>query len=261
MRILIRTSKWAIWARRTGSLALPVAILPVFMHRERMITTPTFHLVEVVAIGIATLALLLALGAFVRLWVSGDQGWGKATIGLMFSLAVLLPVGLGAFLASRYPPVTDISTDTLDPPVLTSGLATLPSTPDIVAQVRLAYPNAQGRAYAIDVAQVYAIASALVAARGWDLRLKRAPQTPLDEARINAVVTTLLGWRDEVSIRIRGVAGGARVDMRSAALSGIPDIGANGLRIEEFLLALDNEITVLMRDTPAESAPVEEPSG
>jgi hypothetical protein len=35
MRILIRTSKWAIWARRFGSLALPLAAIPVLMHRER----------------------------------------------------------------------------------------------------------------------------------------------------------------------------------------------------------------------------------
>src|SRR5688572_14563286 len=91
MRILIRTSKWAIWARRFGSLALPLAVVPVFMHRERMITSDDFHVIELVAMGVAALALVLALGAFVRLWVTGDHGWGKAVTGLIFSLICLAP--------------------------------------------------------------------------------------------------------------------------------------------------------------------------
>lgn len=258
MRILVRTSKWAIWARRLGSFALPIAILPVFMHRERMIETPTFHLIELIAIAISGVALFLALGAFVRLWITGDQGWGRAALGMIFALALLLPVGFGTLASFRYPRVTDITTDPSDPPVLISGQAPAAQTPDVVAQVRLAFPNALSRTYALDPGQIYVLAAALAQARGWDIRLRRAPQTPLDEGQISAIATTLLGWRDEVSIRIRGEGGGSRVDMRSTALTDIPDLGGNGTRVEEFLVALDYEVTILMRDTPAAAGPVEE---
>ena len=32
MRILIRTSRWAIWARRLGSVAVPLLVIPVLLH-------------------------------------------------------------------------------------------------------------------------------------------------------------------------------------------------------------------------------------
>ena len=264
MRILVRTSKWAIWARRLGSFALPVAILPVLMHRERLLETPTFHFIETIALGVAAFAFLLSLGAFIRLWVTGDQGWGKAGLGLVFSLVVLAPVAVALLVSMRYPQITDITTDPSEPPVLISGLPGTPQTPDVVARIRAAFPNVQTRTYPLDPTQVYALAGALAQAQGWDIRLRRAPQDSQDEGRINAVAGTLLGWRDEVSIRIRGEAGGSRVDMRSAGLGGVPDLGANGQRIEEFLVALDNEVTVLLRDTPAAAAPIEpepEPEG
>jgi hypothetical protein len=182
-------------------------------------------------------------------------------MGLVLSLALLLPIVLGAIVALRYPRVTDVTTDPSDPPLLISGLTPQLQTPDVVAEVRTAFPNALSRTYPLQPAQIYQIVGALMQARGWDVRLRRAPQTALDEGQLNAIATTLLGWRDEVSIRIRGTAdGGSEVDMRSTALTDIPDLGANGMRVEEFLLALDNEVTVLMRDTPAAAEPAESPA-
>jgi hypothetical protein len=241
-----------------GSFALPVAILPILMHRERLIETPTFHVIEAIALGVAALALLLSLGAFVRLWVTGDQGWGKAGLGLVFSLAVLAPVVIGIVVSWRYPEVTDVTTDPSEPPVLISGLLAPPQTPDLVARIRTAFPNVQTRTYPLDPAQLYAMAGALAQSQGWDIRLRREPQSATDEGQINAVATTLLGWRDEVSIRIRGEADGSRVDMRSAGLSGVPDLGANGRRVEEYLVALDKLVSDLLRDTPAAAAPAAE---
>ena len=78
MRILIRTSKWAIWARRFGALALPLAGLPVLLHREQWITSDNFQIIEAVALSLAAIATLAGLIAIARLWVTGDQGWGRA---------------------------------------------------------------------------------------------------------------------------------------------------------------------------------------
>ena len=39
MRILVRTSRWAIWARRLGNFALPLAVIPILMHRAEAINT------------------------------------------------------------------------------------------------------------------------------------------------------------------------------------------------------------------------------
>ncbi len=45
---------------------------------------------------------------------------------------------------------------------------------------------------------------------------------PIDEGQLNAVVTTLLGFAQEVAIRVAGSADGAKVAMRSATLSTFP---------------------------------------
>ena len=256
MRILIRTSKWAIWARRLGSFALPVAIIPIFLHRERIISSDDFHIIELVAAGFALVALLLALGAFARLWVTGDQGWARATLGMVFALICLAPMALVLWLAFRYPPVGDVSTNFAKPPALVTVVGKV-STPAQRSEIEAAFPNARTRTYPIAAEQMFGIIEQLGAANGWEPRARRAPTHPLDEGNLNAIATTLLGWRDEVSVRVLGTASGTTVDMRSAAAHGWHDLGENGRRIEAFLLALDERITLMLRDAP--QAPAAEP--
>jgi hypothetical protein len=66
------------------------------------------------------------------------------------------------------------------------------------------------------------------------------------------VVTTLLGFSQEVAVRVAGSADGATVDMRSTSLSAFPDFGENGQRVEAFLLELDNQVTLMLRNAPAQ---------
>jgi hypothetical protein len=50
-----------------------------------------------------------------------------------------------------------------------------------------------------------------------------------------------------VSIRISGAPDGTTIAMRSASLSNFPDFGENGARIEAFMLALDAQVTLMLR--------------
>jgi hypothetical protein len=252
MRILVRTSKWSIWARRLGSFALPLAIIPVFMHRARTITSETFEVTEAVAIGVALLAFLLSIGAFARIWTTGDRGWGRAVTGLALSLICLAPVAFGAVQLLRYPMANDVSTDAANPPPLVSSIP-MPPPPTAAELQKLAtvFPNIKTRRYPIGAVRTYDLVSKLIEERGWDVRLRRQPETALDGGQINAIATTLLGWRDEVSIRIDADAQGVSVAMRSASLSPVHEPGVNGSRIEEFLTALDARVTLQMRDQPA----------
>lgn len=259
MRILIRTSKWAIWARRIGSLALPLAIIPVFMHRERILTSADFTTVELVAMAVAALAFVLSLGAFVRLWITGDQGWGKATIGFFLSLICLAPMGFVIFEMVRYPNISDIATDSARPPGLVSQIpaSNIVDSGEIIA----AFPNARDRTYPFEAAQMFALIETLADQRGWEPRAAREPQTPLAEGQTNRIAMTLIGYRDEVAIRVQGDPQGSIVSMRSASLFAGHDLGENGRRIEEFLTALDERVTLMLRDAPvnAPAAP-EEPA-
>lgn len=263
MRILVRTSKWAIWARRIASFALPLVVLPVFMHRERLITSAAFHVVELAAAGFALLGALLGIVAMFRLWHSGDRGWDRAVIGLLLSLVCLAPFAYVALQAARYPLVLDVATDDRDPPPLTLAAPPLGSV-DAVLAIAAAFPNVKTRLYPLNALQSFDIVAGLAAARGWDIRQRREPATVLGEGQVSAVATTLLGWRDEVVLRVRGDPAGSIVDMRSASLASLHDLGANGQRIEDFLVALDAEVTLLMRDNPAAVQPldgiIEEPA-
>lgn len=253
MRILIRTSKWAIAARRLGAVSVPLAILPVLMHRERLIESPVFLIVALFAGATALLAVLVALVALARLWHTGDQGWGRALMGLVLGTLCLLPFAYYGHLALRYPQVTDIATTTRGdlPLVFEPDTANMPPphllTPD--AQ-RSTFPNATTRDYPLDVIQLFALVDRLVNAEGWDVRLRREPLDYTAEGRINARIVTLPGWREEAVLRIRTSQEGASVDMRSASISAPHDFGSNGLRISNFLVALDNEVTAFIRDNP-----------
>lgn len=259
MRILIRTSKLAIWARRFGSLALPLAIVPVFLHRERMIVSADFHVIEMIALGVAALAVILALAAFARLWVTGDQGWGKAVVGFLLGLLCIAPAAFLFSQTMRYPAITDVTTDFVRPPGLVSQTPAELVTAAWRPAIEAAYPNARNRTYPIEAAQMYDLIATLAELRGWEARARREPQTPLAEGQLNVVATTLLGWRDEVAIRVQGDPQGSIVAMRSTALHPGPDYGENGRRIEEFLVALDERVTLILRNAPVAPVAPEEP--
>jgi hypothetical protein len=256
MRILIRTSKWAIWARRFGSLAVPLTIIPVLLHREQLITSADFAVVEAVAAAVAALAVFLALGAFGRLWMTGDQGWSKAGWGLFFGIVCLLPFAYLGYEATRYPMVNEVTTDIADPLPLATAGRVAPTSAALRERIAATFPNVQTRSYPVDATEMFTIVDDLVEARGWDIRTRRAPPTALDIGQINAIAVTLFGWRDEVAIRVTGTAQGSLIDMRSVPLGGLHDFGENGRRIEEFLVALDQKITLTLRDAPqAPAAP------
>lgn len=263
MRIKIRTSKWAIWARRLGSIAVPLVVLPVLMHRERFIDSAAFLVLIVFAGSVAALAVLVALGALVRLWFSGDQGWMRALAGLFLGLVCLVPFGFYGALALRNPVMTDIATAPRDalPLIFEPDTAVMPPARLLSPEQQEAFfPNAETRGYPLDVIQLFALVDRLVTANGWDVRRRSEPLNTLGEGRINARIVTLPGWREEAVLLVRPTAQGGRVDMRSASIGAPLDFGSNGARISDFLAALDDEVTALLRDNPSinEPAPAED---
>jgi hypothetical protein len=261
MRILIRTSKWAIWARRIANIALPLTVIPLLMHRFRYIPSETFQTIGYVAVATAVLALVLSLGGLARIWSTGDRGWGLALTGLLLSLVCLGPAALAGYAIRHYPDLRDVSTDTASPPPLTIDPHWPAPTPEQIKAVEKAFPNVRTRHYAIEPTQVFDLIGKQVKQRGWTVQSEAELSPTADTALVDAEATTLAGWRDEVAIRVSSDPDGASVDMRSASTTNIHDLGANGQRIEEFLGALDTAVTALMRDMPANASPDDAASG
>ena len=130
------------------------------------------------------------------------------------------------------------------------GKGLVPTGAALQELIETTFPNAQSRSYPIDATQMFATIEDLVEERGWEVRTRRAPPTALDAGQLNAISVSLFGFRDEVAIRVAGSPAGSTVDMRSVALSGFHDFGENGRRVEELLLALDAQITLLLRNAP-----------
>jgi len=254
MRILVRTSKWAVWARRVGALALPLAVIPVLLHREHIITSDNFEIIEAIALSLAVLAVVMALIAFARLWFTGDQGWWKASLAFIFGAICLAPVAYYAYKYVSHPSAADVSTDFDSAPALSTFVESHFIGPEERARVEALYPNARSRNYPITAPQMFDTVSNLVDARGWEVRQQRVPATELDTGTLNAVVTTLLGFRQEVAFRISGGPDGTTIAMRSASLSSFPDFGDNGARVEAFMLDLDNQVTLMLRNATPQPA-------
>lgn len=267
MRILIRTSKWAILARRLGSLAVPLTVIPVLMHREGFIDSALFLVVALFACAVACAAVLVSLAALARLWHTGDQGWGRALGGLFLGLLCLVPFAYYGSLALTNPQVTDIATTTRGnlPLIFEPDTAAMPAPHVLTPSEQQAFfPNATTRTYPIDPFQLFALAAHLAEGQGWDIRLRREPGIGGEPGRLNARIVTVPGWREEAVLRVSAISGGAAVDMRSASIGAIHDLGSNGNRISEFLVALDNEVTAFLRDNSnlnqPEPAEAEEPA-
>nr|WP_269468110.1 DUF1499 domain-containing protein [Devosia ureilytica] len=250
---MIRTSKWAVLARRLGGLAVPLTLVPVIMHRERFLDSSAFLTVALFACLVAGLAVLAALVALVRLWYTGDQGWGRALAGLFLGLLCLAPFAYYGSLALRYPIVTDIATAPRGqlPLIFEPDTANMPPPRLLTADEQQRYfPNATTRSYPLDPLQLFALVEHLVQEQGWDIRQRREPGPGNAPGGINARVLTLVGWREEAVLRVSAVANGAAVDMRSASIGALHDLGSNGERISDFLVALDNKVTAFLRDNP-----------
>src|SRR2546423_14935929 len=110
------TSRLAIWARRMAGFAFLAAFLAVLIVRSGLLENRPALATFAGALAIAVVSLLLALSAFVVIWMEGLAGIGAALSAMAVSLALLAyPAYLGVK-AYRLPWIYDITTDPIDPP-------------------------------------------------------------------------------------------------------------------------------------------------
>jgi uncharacterized protein (DUF1499 family) len=244
-------SRFAIWARRFALFALGVALLAVVLGRVDLIEAiPTFF-TFMGALVFALLAMLLALGAFVVIWRDGLRGFGYALLAVLIGVALIAyPAYLGAR-GYHLPPLADITTDMSDPPRFEAIARVRPreanpiayAGPAAVEMQRAAYPNIGPMLTTSTPQELFEAAQAAVQRRKWAVLDERRPQAGRREGRIEAVTrTTLMGFRDDVVMRIRAIPGGARLDIRSASRYGTRDFGTNAQRIRSLIEEIEESI-------------------
>ena len=86
---------------------------------------------------------------------------------------------------------------------------------------------------------------AVITKRKWRIVVERSPQAGRRDGQIEAVArTAIMGFRDDVAVRIRATRDGAVIDVRSASRYGKHDLGANASRIRSLLEDVDEEVNV-----------------
>jgi uncharacterized protein (DUF1499 family) len=113
--------------------------------------------------------------------------------------------------------------------------------PAVAALQRTAYPDIVPLELDVPTKTAYDAALALVTKRKWYIGDARSPTLARRDGVIEAVARTpIMGFRDDVVIRVTPVGQGTRVDMRSASRFGNHDLGANASRIRSLLEDIDD---------------------
>jgi uncharacterized protein (DUF1499 family) len=206
------------------------------------------------ALACAALSILIGLGAFVAIWRNGTRGMSRILLAFLINAIVL---AYPAYLALQYrklPAIHDITTDPIDPPRF-EALARLRSGDGTntavyaglysAEQQRVAYPDIEPVDLEIPADRAYQIVQRLVNKRKWLIIDERAPQ-PRQPGRVEAVARTpIMGFREDVSIRVVADGEDSRVDIRSSSRYFESDLGSNAARVTKFIddlnTAADNE--------------------
>jgi uncharacterized protein (DUF1499 family) len=242
-------SKLAIWSRRIAIFSLPVVLLAVIIVRSGFLEIVPGLATLGGALFLAVIAVVVAFGALVVIWREGLEGVGFAMTALAIGLLILAYPAYLAVLGYRLPAIYDVSTDPLDPPRfeavarLRSRDANPVAYPGLHAAdlQRAAYRDIEPLMVSATPQETYEAALALMTKRKWRVVDARQPQGKRRDGHIEAVARTpIMGFRDDVVVRIHPAEDGTRVDMRSASRYGRHDFGTNASRIRGFLEDVDD---------------------
>jgi hypothetical protein len=101
---------------------------------------------------------------------------------------------------------------------------------------------------------------ALIAKRKWLVIDERPPQLPRRIGRIEAVARTpIMGFREDVSIRVTPDGEGSRVDIRSSSRYFESDLGSNAARITRLIDDINNAVDNAKPVVKKPQAPVKAP--
>jgi uncharacterized protein (DUF1499 family) len=239
-------SQLAIWSRRLAVFAVLVAVLAIGIEQWGGLEIIPMLVTFGAALALAVLAILVAIAAFVMLWINGGPGAGAAITGSLIALLLLgYPAYLG-YLAYTLPAIKDITTDPIDPPRFEvvarlrppnssayPGLAT-------AEMQKEAYPDVEPLLVKVTPVAAFDAAMKIVTKRKWRIFDVRPPE-PGRDGHIEAIARSpIMGFRDDVVVRIRPARDGARLDARSASRYGYTDFGANAARVEALLDEIDD---------------------
>src|SRR6201996_7048889 len=243
-------SSLASWARCLAWFWVSVVVVSIILVRFGFLEMKPALATFFGALTCAGLSILVGFAAFVAIWQNGSRGMSRILMAFLIDAALL---AYPAFLGLQYrrlPPIHDITTDPIDPPRF-DALARLRTGDGAntavyaglysAEQQRQAYPDIEPVDLETPVQRAYQITLQLVNKRKWLVIDDRPPQPPRRIGRIEAVARTpIMGFREDLSIRVSPDDEDSRVDIRSASRYFESDLGSNAARVRKLMEDLNN---------------------
>jgi uncharacterized protein (DUF1499 family) len=256
-------SALASWARGLALFALVAAVGSIGIIRFGFLEMRPALATFFGALGIAGLSILVSLAAFAAIWQNGSRGLPRIMLALVIDLAILAYPAYLAYQYRKLPAIHDITTDPIDPPRFVE-LAKLRTAGDTnpaayaglysAEQQQAAYPDIEPVTLEVPPQRAFEEALKLVRRHKWTIILEQPPQPPRNQGRIEAVAQTpIMGFREDVAIRVVPDTDGARVDIRSASRYFEHDLGTNAARVTRLIEELNNAADAANK--PARKAP------
>jgi len=262
-------SRLALWSRRIALFSLAATLIAVVIVRSGALDIVPALSTLAGALVLACVAILLSFGAGIVIWREGIGGGRYAVSGFLIGCAL---IGYPAFLgirASRLPAIYDITTDPIDPPQFDAIARLRPRDANPITYAGLYTAEQQHNAYSdiepddttASPQEAYDAAMKIITKRRWRVVDARPPEVgphvvdtraprgaSARDGIIEAVARTpILGFRDDVVVRVRATTDGTRIDVRSASRYGRHDLGTNARRVRNLIDDID---TVLSTPQP-----------
>src|ERR1700761_556699 len=235
----------ASWSRNLAVFAVVAVVVSVLIVRFGFLEIKPALATFFGALACAGLSIIIGLIGAAAIWQSGARGMSRILLAFLIDGTLL---AYPAYLGLQYrklPAIHDITTDPIDPPRF-EALARLRSgegTNQAVyaglypaEQQRSAYPDIETVELELPVQRAYEITLQLVNRRKWLVIDERAPQPPRRIGRIEAAARSpIMGFREDVSIRVTPDGDDSRVDIRSSSRYFDSDLGSNAQRISRLI--------------------------
>jgi hypothetical protein len=247
----------ARWSSRTALFSASILLVGVVLHRLTTFPTPVALNLLMVGAAVAGLAVLVALIAIVQIWRRGYGGAGSAAAGVLIPLLAMAWPLTYAPAFFNLPPINDVTTDLAEPPrfvALAKPHAAAGSGPAYAAErfaslQQKAYPDL--RTFVIDrpAQETFELVEEAVRKLKWTVAASdppaggRSAKSGILEATDRTLV---IGFTDDIVIRVEGSVNRSRVDVRSASRHGRHDLGQNAARVRRFYAELKSRIDSTM---------------
>jgi hypothetical protein len=243
------------WSSRLALFFVSLLLVTLLVHRLGLMPTTLALNLFVVGFAGAAFAALVGLAALGHIWHTGRTGALNVAVGVL--LPLLAFAGPAAYLAMSYklPPIYDVTTDFVTPPKFTklpgrapdANSADYPGAHAAALQAK-GYPDIRALIVDRPVEETFEVVEEVARRLRWHVATSevRVSKAPMKVGTLEATDQTLLvGFVDDIAVRVEGTSTRARIDIRSASRYGKFDFGQNASRVRKFLaeVALRTDIS------------------